>query len=70
MSIALFQESVHAGVKPFTAEEIKRIHAYKIPGDYQASMSRRFPRKPVVDVGKWRRDHAARLRSLEKAAGL
>ena len=54
-----------------TVAEKKRIHDFKIPGDFNGSKNfghRYFPRKPVENVQKWRRDHEAKLAQLIRAS--
>lgn len=64
-------QELEDGDPRLTAEEKRRIHAFKIPGDYDGSQNfghRYFPRRPTENVKKWRDDHSAKLASLIRAA--
>lgn len=73
--LALFQELPDAGVKSFSKDEEKKVMALVIPGELRTKRkwgggAIYYPKKPVVNVGQWFADHAARLRGLEAAAGM
>jgi hypothetical protein len=53
----------------FTDEERARVAAFKIPGEGPLRFGpRMYPRRPNVNVREWYADHAAKLKSLERAA--
>ncbi len=55
----------------FTEEENQKIREFKIPGDADPRQNQLyFPRKPTEDVARWRNEHRAKLRDLERAAGM
>ena len=67
MSLKAFQNLPDAGVRFFNHEEEKRIMAYPLPGRRRWN-SHYYPRRPVEDPREWFREHAEKLRSLERAA--
>lgn len=75
-ALAGFQDWPDVGVVWFSDAEEKRIMDYPIPGDKKLGSGRwngratYYPRRPVVNVGQWRRNHAEKLRSLERVAGV
>jgi len=74
-ALAEFQEWPDTGVTFFNAEEQRRISRFEIPGEDRTGRdygdtALYYPRIPVEDPAAYRRAHAERLRSLERAAGM
>jgi hypothetical protein len=67
--LAIAQETCETGCVSITVEERARMRRVcRFPGDPEPSRDPRFyPRRPVVDVKRWREDHAAKLAGLERA---
>jgi hypothetical protein len=74
-ALAWAQAMPEAGVAAVTSAEknhVNEVFRRNFPDD-RADFShdpRYYPRKPVVDVNEWLAAHRAKLRSLERAAGL
>jgi hypothetical protein len=64
-----------ANVRWFSKDEERRILAFPIPGEKKGGRdfgdtAIYYPRRPVESPTRWFADHAARLRSLERAEGM
>jgi hypothetical protein len=61
-----------AGVAGISLQEREHMRSIKLPNEWRGKPidKRYYPRKPTVNVRQWYSDHAAKLRSLEKAEGL
>lgn len=69
--LADVQNWPEAGVPGFSNKEKARVYAHRIPGEEKQRFGvRHYPRKPREDVGRWFANHAAKLRSLERAEGM
>lgn len=72
MSLAAWQNEPEQGVRWFTKEEEAKIsrHCSSKGNSGWGGRAMYYPRRPVVDVGKWFADWKAKLTSMERAEGL
>jgi hypothetical protein len=51
-----------------TSKEMKRIRKLEFPGDIKGFRLNNYPNTTSSEVKRWRNDHQAKLRQLERAA--